>query len=239
MLMEQDFKVLLPPGLERRGDFSCFKHKKNVPAFCALWNIEEIRGNKMLLHWTRLRWDVQKCEITALSLYRTRSMCTLQCVKPILVCVVVGLWNVSRCVFCFCKELECHHKNFLTALVLGFALLSPLVQQDTVWKNAVTRSAIPITSSRHLQEQLCNSCSSGTPNQLNSGSTTAYTGSRKVWANHHRGNPVTVSKYREVISDSRIPWITNCERLRDDWVEVSWYVNPIIILPQASPFGHC
>lgn len=47
-------------------------------------------------------------------------------------------------VFCFYKELECHYKKFLTALVLGFALINPLVQKNTVQKSAVTRSAIAI-----------------------------------------------------------------------------------------------
>lgn len=107
--------------------------------------IEEIRGNKMLPCWTRLRWDV---EITALSPYRRQSVCTLQCVKSIFVGVVVGLWNVPGCVFSFVKELQCRHKKSLTALALDFALISPLVQKDTVQRNTVTRSAIPITSSR-------------------------------------------------------------------------------------------
>lgn len=87
-------------------------------------------------------------EITALSPYRRQSVCTLQCVKSIFVGVVVGLWNVPGCVFCFVKELQCRHKKSLTALALDFALISPLVQKDTVQKNTVTRSAIPITSSR-------------------------------------------------------------------------------------------
>lgn len=87
-------------------------------------------------------------EITALSLYRRQSVCTLQCVKSIFVGVVVGLWNVPGCVFCFVKELQCRHKKSLTALALDFALISPLMQKDTVQKNTVTRSAIPITSSR-------------------------------------------------------------------------------------------
>lgn len=165
-------------------------------------------------------------------------MCKLQCVKPILLCVVLALWNVSRCVFTFCKELECHQEKFLTALVLGSVLISPLVQKDPVQKDTVTRSAIPINlkQTKHMQEQLCNLYSSGTPNQPNSGSTMAYTGSRKERANQQKGNSLTISKYREVVSDSRIPWITSSERQRDDWVEVSWYVNPIIFFPRHLLF---
>lgn len=156
-----------------------------------------------------------------------------RCVKPILVCVVVALCNVSRGVFCFCKGSECHHK---VSNCSGLRVCSN--QLSCAERYCPEKHCEQISHShqapadKHIQEQPCNLCSSGTPNRVNSGSTVAYIGSRKDWANQHKGNPLTVSKYREVILDSRIPRITSCERLRDDWVEVSWYVNAIIFFPR-------